>query len=116
DVRRSRPAAVRGAGSPRAAGLGRTSSPPRPWRLGSAVAAEAPDRPTGGGGALEPGDRRAALPLSPNRRVAPVSALPETRRYVPCAATGRARGHSALLTKCSKSTYATGESPGLESL
>ena len=53
---------------------------------------------------LEPGNRRAALSLSPNRRVAPVSALPEARRHLSRTVARRARGRSALLTKCSEST------------
>ena len=39
--------------------------------------------PPGGGGAVQPGDRCAPLPLAPHRRLAPLPGLPQARHHVP---------------------------------
>src|SRR5580700_5005853 len=91
-VRAPRCAPLGAAGRERAARHRRHHWTPRGHWTRSAVAAAAGDRTTRGRGPKQQGDRRAAVPLTPNGRLAPVPDLPEARHYLACRAPGRACG------------------------
>ena len=79
---------------------GETQPPSRRRGVEPALAAGAPDRADGGRGPDEPGDRRAALPLAPHDRIAPVPNLPRSSESprVPSSGTAslrRSRGPDA---------------------
>ena len=61
---------------------------------GGPVASGAPDRPAGRSRALQPGDRRAAVPLTPNGRLPPLPDLPQARHHV--ASPARPRDWTAI--------------------
>ena len=77
---------------------GETSSPPRPRGWAQLSPQELQIAQLAAEGLSNRRDRRAALSLTPDRRVAPLSALPEARRHLPRAAAGRAGPRASRQT------------------
>ena len=77
---------VRRTGAHRAPGRRRAEPGSRDPCVAGPLPAGAADRPAGRRRVVEPGDRRAPLPLAPHRRLAPLPGLPEARHHVACPA------------------------------
>ena len=83
DVRRDRHAGVRRAGPPRAAGHRRDRPQAHRRHARPAHPARGPDRPAGPGGPVEPGDRRPAVLVRADGRMAPEQGLHQARDHLP---------------------------------
>ena len=81
-LRRSWSDPVGGPGAPGTPGSRRAAGSATPRRCGATEPSGAPDRADGGCRSLEPRDRRATVPLTPNGRRAPLPDLPEAWSHV----------------------------------